>query len=78
MAKPPNFKQKRYRGRIRNDIRSVFNHINNLINWQNRLRAMPLNHYPNQLASDTAFNPILSAQVAIIAMLNDKGAIPSR
>lgn len=78
MSRPPTPKQKRYRGRIRADMRSAYRHILALSRWDAKFRAKPLDSYPNQLASPGEIAILTSMGVQLSFWLQAKGPIPSR
>lgn len=78
MQKPPGPKQRTYRGRIRNDIRSTYNHMNKLLHWDSVYRSGPINSYPNQLLSAAQQNTLANAATILLNMLVSTGPIPSR
>lgn len=78
MARPPRPNQKRYRGRLRSDIRSSLNHMNRLIAWNVRYLAYPIASYPNQLAPPADMTAVAAAAVVMFNWLAAKGPIPSR
>jgi hypothetical protein len=78
MPRPPTPAQRRYRGRVRNTMRSAVNHLTRLLKLDIKLRAGPLAAYPNQLAPATEISVINSAYTLLFGYLADKGPIPSR
>lgn len=78
MARPPGPKQKRYRGRIRDDMRSSKNHLAKILNWNAFYNAGPFDKYPNQLFSVADNNTIAAAYALLNTFLAAKGPIPSR
>lgn len=78
MAKPPSPTQRRYRGRIRADMRSAYNHLLMLQSWDLRYRDGAVDTYPNQLASVADIATIHAASDTLLVWLNAKGPIPSR
>jgi hypothetical protein len=74
----PNYKQRRYRGRLRNDMRSAFKHLKYLLDWNARYLGKPLNYYPNQLAAPAEMAKIEDAYNQLDQWLGDQGPIPSR
>lgn len=78
MPKPPSPKQKTYRGRIRSDMRSAYNHLAKLIAWNAKYLSGPVTNYPNQLAPVSQVNNISAAAVQLSQWLQQLGAIPSR
>jgi hypothetical protein len=78
VAKPPSFKQRRYRGRIRSDIRSSLTHLKKLIAWNVKYLAAASDNYPNQLAIPADMVVVAGAAVLLQGWLDIKGPIPSR
>jgi hypothetical protein len=78
VTKPPTPKQRRYRGRIRADIRSAYNHLLNLSHWSAKYLGGPVNNYPNQLAPPAEVNAMLLCAIQLSSWLGDLGPIPSR
>jgi hypothetical protein len=70
--------QMTYRGRIRNDMRSAFNHIHMLMNWDLWFKAKPMSYYPNQLAPLDQMNALFDGWETLQTMLATTGPIPSR
>lgn len=78
MARPPRPNQKRYRGRIRSDIRSAVRHLTNLYNWDVKYRAFPIASYPNQLAVLADITQLTTTLAMLQTWMGYKGPIPSR
>lgn len=78
MPRPPGPKQRRYRGRIRDDMRSAQHHLKNLAAWNTRYLAKPLDYYPNQLAPASEMTVLQVCLVQIGYWIDAAGAIPSR
>jgi len=78
MARPPRPTAKRYRGRIRSDIRSALRHLTLLINWDSKYHSQPIASYPNQLASTSDMANVAIAAGILGVWLGQKGPIPSR
>lgn len=75
---PPGPKQKRYRGRIRRDMRSAYNHLKMLVAWDAKYRGGDINHYPNQLGTAGEVATLISGTTQLGNWLLAVGAIPSR
>jgi hypothetical protein len=78
MPKAPQPNQKRYRGRIRADMRSALFHLRKLSNWNIKFNGKPITYYPNQLAAAADMGLIVAAAVQLSQWLTLKGPIPSR
>lgn len=78
MPRPPTPTQKRYRGRIRADMRSALRHIDFLLQWQAFYLTYPRNHYPNQLAPAADVVNLINAGNILTAWLASTGPIPDR
>jgi len=78
MANPPSPSQRRYRGRIRADMRSCQRHLLALQNWNNRYKLNPLTKYPTQLAppAETVTVDVCLTQISL--WLADTGPIAER
>lgn len=78
MPRPPRPNQKRYRGRIRSDMRSSIAHLKKLTAWNIRYNAAPLASYPNQLASAADMTTIGAGLTKLQDLFAALGPIPSR
>jgi len=78
MPKPPSPTQMTYRGRIRSDIRTAYNHCAKLLNWSVFYTGKPTTYYPNQLMTPAQLTTLNAAATLFYTLLQSKGAIPSR
>jgi hypothetical protein len=79
MARPPSPEQKTYRGRIRADIRSAFNHLEYLYNWDQKYRENWAEGptYPSQLGTTIDMYNMGVCLGLLERWLASKGPIPT-
>lgn len=76
MPRPPAFNQRRYRGRIRDNMRSAYNHLLNLVRYENKYLENPPTQYPQHLAPDSEYLNLTNCVAQLITWLHAKGPIP--
>ena len=75
---PPGKTQRRYRGKIRADMRSAYNHLKYLLRWDIKFRNAPATSYPNQLAPEADMQNVQTMIIQLNDWLTSLGEIPSR